>query len=125
MLGERYDVTICAGGREALTVLKRERGVDAIVCDLVMPGTSGTDLYETIGTIRPELRDRFLFVIAGALAQAPREARDFLAFAAAPCLARPFTASAALDAVANLIRDADTEATTPPARLSTQPPLRT
>jgi CheY-like chemotaxis protein len=117
VLGERYDVVVAVAGREALDVLSRERDFDAVVCDLVMPEMSGMELYETVGTLRPDLRDRFLFV-AGAEPAEPsheaREAREFLAHAAAPCLQRADVAQGVSAAVASLIRDALAEATTPP-----------
>ena len=111
-LSERYDVAIAGSGREALAVLRRERDFDVIVCDLVMPEMSGMELYETMGTLRPELRERFLFVSSGGVGEAEHEAREFIAHTSAPCLTRPFAGAAALDAVASVLRDADAEAVT-------------
>jgi CheY-like chemotaxis protein len=118
VLGERYDVAVVGSGRAALDLLRRERDFDAIICDLVMPAMSGMELYETVGTIRPELRDRFLFVAAAAPAEPTREAREareFLAYVGAPCLQKLDVADGVNDALASLLRDADAEATTPPA----------
>jgi two-component system cell cycle sensor histidine kinase/response regulator CckA len=113
VLGERYDVAVVASGREALERLRRERDFDAIVCDLVMPEMTGMELYETVGTLRPELRDRFLFIAEpGAL---PREAREFLAHTAAPCLPKADVAQGVCDSLASLLLAAATEPPVPPS----------
>jgi two-component system NtrC family sensor kinase len=114
VLGQRYDVTTAASGREALELLRRERDFDAVVCDLVMPEMDGIGLYETVGTLRPELRDRFLFLVAGALGELSREARDWIARAGVRCLRKSEVTDGAVGALKSLLRTADTEDTIPP-----------
>src|SRR6185369_16688875 len=114
VLGQRYDVAAVGSGREALEVLRRERDFDAIVCDLVMPEMTGMELYETVGTLLPELRDRFLFIAAAEPADWSREEREFLAHTAAPCLQKADIAQVVNDSVTSLLLAADAEATTPP-----------
>jgi signal transduction histidine kinase/CheY-like chemotaxis protein len=115
VLGERYDAVIAVSGREALELLRRERDFDAVVCDLIMPEMTGIELYETIGTLRPELRDRFLFVVAGEAGELSREARDWIARAGARCLRKSEVAASAVGALKSLLRTADAEDTIPPA----------
>jgi len=38
------------------------------LCDLMMPGMSGSELYRQVSTLRPELRSRFIFMTGGAFA---------------------------------------------------------
>lgn len=70
-----HDVVIAQGGQEALDVLAGDPSFDAIVCDLMMPGVSGIDLYESLLSTAPDLARRVVFVSGGAFT--PR-ARDFI-----------------------------------------------
>ena len=61
--------------------------VGVVVCDLVLPGQSGPELYREIAAARPELADRFVFVTGGG----PHpKVEDFLADGSHPVLAKPF-----------------------------------
>jgi DNA-binding NtrC family response regulator len=50
-----------SSGREAVAEVRRAP-VAAVLCDHRMSGMSGTEAYEAITAIRPELRDRFVFM---------------------------------------------------------------
>jgi signal transduction histidine kinase len=52
---------LAASAAEARTILDEER-VDAVLCDVRMPGESGLELYRWISAERPDLLGRFLFV---------------------------------------------------------------
>jgi two-component system chemotaxis sensor kinase CheA len=43
-----YNVIVCAGGDEAMQMLRKDRLVDLVVTDIEMPGMSGFDLAEAI-----------------------------------------------------------------------------
>lgn len=77
-LASRWDVTCADGGGAAVRLL--EGGVfDAVVCDLLMPGTSGMALAEHVATHHPRLRPRMVFLTGGAVtpeSQAFLEAGD-------------------------------------------------
>jgi CheY-like chemotaxis protein/anti-sigma regulatory factor (Ser/Thr protein kinase) len=52
--------------RLALEHLREGADYDVIICDLMMPGLSGVELYRRIQEQRPELATRFLFLTGGA-----------------------------------------------------------
>ena len=84
-LGDR-PLRVFATSREAREFLLHE-DVGVVVCDLVLPGQSGPELFREVVTARPELRHRFLFVTGGG----PHpKVEDFLAEGGHPVLAKPF-----------------------------------
>jgi CheY-like chemotaxis protein len=68
----------------------------AVVCDLMMPGMTGMDLFEWVEAHAPALAGRFVFVTGGAFTQ---RARAFLERTGAPCVDKPFEASRLREAV--------------------------
>ncbi len=50
-----YDTTWATSGDEALTVLSRSNGFDAVFTDVIMPGMSGIDLGQSIRRLYPRL----------------------------------------------------------------------
>ena len=72
-------------------------GIDAILCDIMMPGGSGLEFYDALVGPQPELAQRLVFLTAAAkepevLAQV--EARDV------PLLSKLYELELAVDAVA-------------------------
>ncbi|MFK7928128.1 MAG: ATP-binding protein [Myxococcota bacterium] len=61
---------------------------DAIVCDMMMPGLSGPELYRSVVRVRPEFQSRFVF-ISGGLGSA--EVEDFLSQPDRRWLEKPFS----------------------------------
>ncbi len=88
-LGDGYDAIVAPGGREALGVLTRNPSFDVVLCDVMMPGMSGVELYEEMTTCDPAVADRFVFMTGGT--QTAR-IRDLLAAAQRPWLEKPFDA---------------------------------
>jgi two-component system NtrC family sensor kinase len=60
---------------------------DLILCDLMMPGMTGMDLFEQVKRRAPERARRFVFMTGGAFT---RRASEFLAEGDLPCIAKPF-----------------------------------
>ena len=60
---------------------------DVILCDLMMPGISGQDVFETVIAARPEMATRFVFMTGGAHLI---ELIDFLDEVPNHCLHKPF-----------------------------------
>jgi PAS domain S-box-containing protein len=95
LLGPTHDVTVVRSGEAALRELLGDRGFDVVICDLVMPGMSGMDLYEHIARERPGIEHRFVLMTGGAFT--PR-ARKFLEDVPNHRLDKPFRLEA-LEAV--------------------------
>jgi len=62
VLGDDHDVTAVTTGDQALRLLLDGACFDVIVCDVLMPGTSGIDVYRRIEKTRPELAKRIIFM---------------------------------------------------------------
>ena len=72
---EQHEVVVALTGREALERLQRDSGFDLILCDLMMPETSGIMVWQRVGERHPELLSKFVFMTGGAFTDS---ARDFL-----------------------------------------------
>jgi CheY-like chemotaxis protein len=85
-----YEVAIATSGREGLEVIRRDDRFDVILCDLIMPGITGMDLYEEVRRTKPALAERIVFMSGGTFT--PRT-REFLATVKNPALDKPFDLS--------------------------------
>jgi len=74
-LGGLHDVTGVGSGASALDLLSRDAKFDVVLCDLMMPGISGVDVFERTKRLHPELARRFVFITGGAFTD---QAREFL-----------------------------------------------
>ena len=72
---------------------------DAVVCDLVMPGMTGVELYEWLPVHSP-LRRHFLFMTGGAL---PVAIQSFVALSQVPLLRKPFGLGELREAVSAIL----------------------
>jgi two-component system NtrC family sensor kinase len=72
---------------EAVSLLGRDRDFGLILCDVMMPGKLGTELYAWLAQEHPELLERFVFITGGV--KDPR-ARSFLDQHAIMVLNKPF-----------------------------------
>lgn len=80
-------VTVCATGAAALSVVGQGTPVDVVLCDLALPDMDGVALFAALCARRPALADCTLFVSGGALSEAVEVA---LAKTGCPVLAKPF-----------------------------------
>jgi two-component system cell cycle sensor histidine kinase/response regulator CckA len=80
-------VEVAVGGRAGLDRVLHDGPWDAILCDLVMPDLSGTDVFEAATRVRPALARRFVFMSGGAFT--PR-LRAFIDENPERCLGKPF-----------------------------------
>jgi PAS domain S-box-containing protein len=67
VLGSEHEVTVMTSAAEALAFV-RDQGTevfDAVLCDLLMPGMTGMELFQTVQRELPELARRFLFMTGG------------------------------------------------------------
>jgi CheY-like chemotaxis protein len=75
LLSSEHTVTVVTSGHAALDRLCAGERFDAIVCDLLMPGTSGFDLHTELRRIAPDQAERIIFLTGGAVS---RRAQQFL-----------------------------------------------
>jgi PAS domain S-box-containing protein len=88
MLAQQHRVVVTSGGEEGLAVLEKDPAFDLVLCDMMMPHTSGMEVYETLLARSPELAGRIIFMTGGAFT--PRAA-EFLATVGNPTLGKPFS----------------------------------
>jgi PAS domain S-box-containing protein len=86
-LAEGHDALVVPGGREAMSVLARDPSFDVVLCDVMMPGMSGVELYEALREQSPAITERFIFMTGGAHTS---RIREFLAETTRPWLEKPF-----------------------------------
>ena len=85
-LGEQHDVTIATNADQALELIL-DVPFDVVLCDLLMPGVSGMDLYAELGLRRPGLEQRLVFMTGGAFTH---RAAEFLSSVPNRRLTKPF-----------------------------------
>jgi signal transduction histidine kinase len=87
LLFEGDDVVAAASGHEGLDHLRNDGPFDVVLCDLMMPGMTGMELYDAVRAEMPELADRIVFMTGGAYTD---RAREFLARVHNPRIDKPF-----------------------------------
>jgi CheY-like chemotaxis protein len=94
----KHDVTTLSDGDAAIEQIVAG-DYDLVLCDLMMPGKSGMDVYHSVVERRPELAKRFVFISGGA---STPEAEEFLEAHATERLDKPF----GMDSLRRLVADA-------------------
>jgi CheY-like chemotaxis protein/anti-sigma regulatory factor (Ser/Thr protein kinase) len=97
-LCEHHDVLEAEDGERALECIAAERP-EVIVCDLMMPGMNGAEVYERVGQQFAGLERKIVFVTGGAFV--PRLA-EFLASSGAQVLGKPFDIEQVLATIARV-----------------------
>jgi CheY-like chemotaxis protein len=88
MIEEEHDIELARSGPEALERLaKGATDFDAILCDLMMPGMTGMDLYRRIRAEHPGTEERIVFMTGGAFLP---QVVKFLETVENPKLDKPF-----------------------------------
>jgi len=106
-----YEVLVASSGEEALKLLDHHNGrVDLLVTDVVMPGMTGRELAEAVAQRRPGLRNLFLS------GYTPDEVlRQGVRAEEAQFLQKPFTPSALLTKVRDVLIRAGSSFPPPPS----------
>jgi CheY-like chemotaxis protein len=99
LLAPETEVVTAISADEALAQITRGERFDAIVCDIMMPMSSGMHLYETLGQHAPEYQQRIIFMTGGAFTP---HARAFLAGLDRPHLEKPFSEQQLREAIARI-----------------------
>ena len=110
LLSSDYEVTCADGVRAALSHLNQSPDFSVILCDLMMPGESGMDLFAVARRLYPDLVKRIGFITGGAVTP---DTRRFLETAARPILSKPFNPESLLTFVQQVLEAPEEAATTP------------
>jgi len=81
------EVVVASDARDALARIGRGEAFDVIVCDLMMPGMTGMDLYDAIRQVAPAQLERMIFLSGGAVTT---RAREFVATVPNILMEKPF-----------------------------------
>ena len=84
---------------EGLALLRQGEQYDVILCDLMMPGKDGIDVFQELGIIAPGLQERVVFCTGGAFGE---RARSFLDGVPNLVLEKPVSRDAILAAALNI-----------------------
>ena len=95
---DEHDLSGATDAESALTTLAKDSDYDAILCDVMMPGTSGVELFHAIRDQSPGLERRIVFMTGGAFTQ---KAIAFLDEVDNECLDKPLD----LQRTRQLLRD--------------------
>jgi len=87
LLEQEYQVDVASTGQEALTKLSSGTAFDAVLCDLMMPGMSGIELFRILRARSPGLEQKLVFMTGGAFTP---EAEAFLEEIENPRVEKPF-----------------------------------
>jgi len=96
----RHEVHCVDSATEALARLNARERFDVIICDVMMPGMTGIQLYETLLERAPAEAARMLFISGGTVGKAD----DFRRAVSNRFLDKPFTADVIEEAVQSLLR---------------------
>lgn len=86
-----HEVVAVTDPHEALTRIERGERFDAVLCDLMMPGLSGMELYRAIVARDPAIASHVAFMTGGTFTE---DAEKFLASVTNPRMNKPFDKAA-------------------------------
>jgi two-component system cell cycle sensor histidine kinase/response regulator CckA len=72
ILSEEHEVVLASSGESGQRILEKDTAFDVILCDLMMPGITGMDLYDWLAKTHPSLVSRVVFITGGAFTPAAR-----------------------------------------------------
>ncbi|HTV21627.1 MAG TPA: response regulator [Polyangiaceae bacterium] len=87
LLEQEYAVDLASSGQQALELLLGSVPFDAVLCDLMMPGMSGIELFRALKVRAPGMEERLVFMTGGAFTL---EAEAFLDEVSNPRVEKPF-----------------------------------
>ena len=96
MLSSHASVVGETVAERALERILSDPELDAIVCDVMMPGLTGIDLHERVARDRPERAERFVFITGGAYTA---RARAYLERLPNPRFEKPFDVTRLIEAI--------------------------
>jgi len=103
ILGDEHDVSICTAASEVLAQVAEGARYDALICDLMMPGMTGIELFYELEVAAPELARHMLFATGGAFTAA---AQSFVEKMQSRVVAKPFRSDQLRRTVARTVHHA-------------------
>jgi CheY-like chemotaxis protein len=82
-----HDLVTASSGEEALAHLTTQEPFDLILCDLMMPGVSGIDIYQHLRGRHPGREQQLVFLTGGIFTD---EAQEFVAKISNSVVQKPF-----------------------------------
>jgi len=101
LLAPETEVVAVTRADQALARIARGERFDAILCDVMMPETSGIELYDLLLHAAPDYKNRIIFMTGGAFTP---EAQAFLAQLQCPQLEKPFSEAQLRQAIGSVVR---------------------
>jgi CheY-like chemotaxis protein len=98
LLSAEHDVIALTRAEDALQRIEAGERFDVILCDLMMPGVDGAELYDKLLRTHPDQAERMIFITGGAFTA---RAQEFLARVPNRRVEKPFD----VDALVSLIRE--------------------
>lgn len=109
-----HHVAAVPSAADALALIDDDADFDGVVCDVMMPGMSGVELYEQMVREHPALARRFVFLTGGTVSD---DIRGWLDRSRVPLVEKPAQPERVLDAIARL-QAASEPSATPPVSLT-------
>ncbi|HXN34103.1 MAG TPA: response regulator, partial [Polyangiaceae bacterium] len=88
LLGVEHEVVAATSARECIALIRSGADFEVIFCDLMMPGTSGVELYEQLRAERPGIERKMVFMTGGTFTS---RAAEFLASVDNRRVEKPFS----------------------------------
>ncbi|MFT3922092.1 MAG: response regulator [Myxococcales bacterium] len=88
LLNDTFEVRVVHDAQEALHILRSGEQLQVVLCDLMMSGYTGMDLFDIVEHELPQYRERFVFMTGGACTS---RARTFASEHAERVLEKPFS----------------------------------
>lgn len=102
LLRKQHDVTVTTSGEAGLRALEDDGDFEVVICDLMMPGMTGMELYRTVEVRWPSLSSRFLFISGGTYSPA---AKEFVDSASCTVLKKPMPPTELRASVETIVKD--------------------
>jgi signal transduction histidine kinase len=112
LLRGEHEVVGIMDGRDALDLLEHDSAFDVVICDVMMPHVSGSELFLRVQSGHPELAERFVFMTGGVF---DPQVKQFLRTVANPVLEKPFETRALYEAIGQVLERKAVSGTWPAA----------
>ena len=100
LLAADHEVSVVQSGTAALAAFRAGSTFDVVLCDVMMPGLNGIELYDATREAFPRQHERFIFMTGGIFAE---PASSFFASIPNPVLEKPFSFGAVRGMLAGFV----------------------